>query len=58
MSFIKLSDCSGNIEAVAFSKIYESYRDVLVANNVIAMKGKVTERNGEKSLSIEAVKAI
>ncbi|HOX91197.1 MAG TPA: DNA polymerase III subunit alpha, partial [Candidatus Paceibacterota bacterium] len=58
MSFIKLSDCSGNIEAVAFSKIYENYRDVLVANNVIAMKGKVTERNGEKSLSIEAVKAI
>lgn len=58
MSFIKLSDCSGNIEAVAFSRIYENYRDVLVANNVIAMKGKITERNGEKSLSIEAVKAI
>jgi len=58
MSFIKLSDCSGNIEAVAFSKIYENFRDVLVANNVIAMKGKITERNGEKSLSIEAVKAI
>lgn len=58
MSFIKLSDCSGNIEAVAFSRIYENYRGVLVANNVIAMKGKITERNGEKSLSIEAVKAI
>jgi DNA polymerase III subunit alpha len=58
MSFIKLSDCSGNIEAVAFSRIYENYRDVLVANNVIAMKGKITERNGEKSLSIEAVKGI
>jgi DNA polymerase-3 subunit alpha len=58
MSFIKLSDCSGNIEAVAFSKIYETYRDILIANNVIAMKGKVVERNGEKSLSIEAVKAI
>ncbi len=58
MSFIKLSDTSGNIEAVAFSKIYETYRDILVANNVIAAKCKITERNGEKSLSIEAVKSI
>ncbi len=58
MAFIKMSDFSGTIETVAFAKIFESNKDILVADNIVAMKAKITERNGEKSLAIETIKKI
>jgi DNA polymerase-3 subunit alpha len=58
MAFIKLSDYSGSIEAVVFSKLYESQREVLVKDMIVALQGKVTERNGQKSIMIESIKKI
>ena len=58
MAFIKLSDFTGTIEAVVFSKLFETKKDLLVKDIIIALKGKVTERNGEKSLMIESLKQI
>ena len=58
MAFLKLSDFSGNIEAVIFSKLFEMNKDILVKDMIIALQGKVTERNGEKSLSIDNFKKI
>jgi DNA polymerase-3 subunit alpha len=58
MAFIKLSDFSGTIEAVVFAKLFETTKDLLLKDTIIALKGKVTERNGEKSLMIESLKVI
>ena len=58
MSFVKISDCSGYLETVVFNKTYETYRDTLEVNNVIALKEKVSIRNGERSVVIEALKTI
>ncbi len=58
MAFIKLSDFTGTIDAVVFSKLFETIKDILVKDVIIALKGKVTERNGEKSLMIESLKQI
>lgn len=58
MAFLKLSDYSGGIEAVVFSKLFETCKEILVNDNIIALKGKVTVRNGEKSLMIESLKKI
>lgn len=58
MAFIKLSDFTGTIDAVVFSKLFETTKDILVKDVIIALKGKVTERNGEKSLMIESLKVI
>ena len=58
MAFIKLSDFTGSIDAVVFTKLFETAKDILVVDTVIAMTGKVTERNGEKSLMIENLKKI
>jgi DNA polymerase-3 subunit alpha len=58
MAFIKLSDFTGSIDAVVFSKLFDTVKDILVNDTIIAMKGKVTERNGEKSLMIESLKVI
>jgi DNA polymerase-3 subunit alpha len=56
MAFIKLSDFSGTIEAVVFSKLFEATKDILLKDTIIALRGKVTERNGERSLMIESFK--
>jgi DNA polymerase-3 subunit alpha len=58
MAFVKLSDYSGTIEAVVFSKLYTGTRELLEKENIIALQAKVTERNGEKSLMIENLKKI
>ncbi len=58
MAFLKIADFTGAIEAVAFPSVYQEAIDVLVADKCIALSGKISLKNGEKSLIIEAVKAI
>jgi len=58
MAFVKISDFSGSIDCVVFSKLYESTKDTLVVDTIIALQSKVTERNGEKSLMIESFKKL
>lgn len=58
MAFIKIADFTGSIEAVIFPSIFKDFIDTLVAEKCIALSGKVSNRNGEKSIIIEAVKEI
>jgi DNA polymerase-3 subunit alpha len=58
MAFLKISDYSDSIEAVIFSKQYDANKDFLVKNNIIALQGKVSERNSEKSIAIDSLKKI
>jgi len=58
MAFLKISDLTGSIEAVAFPSIFKESVDILVPEKCIAFSGKVSLRNGEKSVIIEAVKEI
>ncbi len=58
MAFIKISDSSGSIDAVIFSKLFETNKDILLKDTIIVLNGKVTERNGEKSIMIENFKKI
>lgn len=58
MAFIKVSDFSSTIDGVLFSKLFESTKDILIKDTIIALQAKVSERNGEKSLMIESFKKI
>jgi DNA polymerase-3 subunit alpha len=58
MAFLKISDLTGAIEAVAFPSIFKESVEILVPEKCIALSGKVSLRNGEKSIIIEAVKEI
>jgi len=58
MAFLKISDLTGFIEAVAFPNIFKESIEILVPEKCIAFSGKVSLRNGEKSIIIEAVKEI
>ncbi|MBX4215478.1 DNA polymerase III subunit alpha [Candidatus Parcubacteria bacterium] len=58
MAFVKLTDFSGTIEAVAFPKIFQEYKMLFLADKCISVKGRISGRNGETSLLIEAVKEL
>ncbi len=58
MAFIKIGDLTGSIETVIFPKIYTKNIEILVAEQCIAFSGKVSLRNGEKSIIIDEVKVI
>lgn len=58
MAFITLSDYNGSIESVAFPKTMEEYVDILQEEKCIVVKGKVNERNGEKSILINKAKEL
>jgi len=58
MAFIKMSDYTGTIEAVIFPKLYETQKEILINDNIIACQAKITERNGEKSIVIDNLKKI
>jgi DNA polymerase-3 subunit alpha len=58
MAFLKIADLTDSIEAVAFPSIFKESIDIFVPEKCIALSGKVTNRSGEKSIVIEAVKEI
>jgi DNA polymerase-3 subunit alpha len=58
MAFLKISDLTDSIEAVVFPNLFKDSIDILVPEKCIAFSGKVSLRNGEKSIIIEALKEI
>ncbi|MFA6353448.1 MAG: DNA polymerase III subunit alpha [Candidatus Paceibacterota bacterium] len=58
MAFLKIADLTDSIEVVVFPSIFKECIDVLVPEKCIALSGKVSNKNGEKSIIIEAVKEI
>jgi DNA polymerase III subunit alpha len=58
MAFLKVADLTGSIESVAFPSIFKDSMEILVPQKCIALSAKVSLRNGEKSLIIEAVKEV
>lgn len=58
MAFIRIADYSGSIEAVAFPKVFKEYETLLTQDNCIAIKGRLSERNGQTSVVIEKMKVL
>jgi len=58
MAFLKISDLTDSIEVVAFPSIFKDYMEILIPEKCIAFSGKVSLKNGEKSIIMEAVKEI
>jgi len=58
MAFLQITDLSGTIEAVVFPSVFSKATEFLIAEKCIALSGKVSLRNGEKSIIIEALKEV
>jgi DNA polymerase-3 subunit alpha len=58
MLFIKITDFTGTLEAVVFPRTYQEFRTAFVPEQCLALKGRITERRGEKSMIVERVKKL
>ncbi|MFH1608718.1 MAG: DNA polymerase III subunit alpha [Patescibacteria group bacterium] len=58
MAFLKITDLTDSIEAVAFPRLFQASLETLVPEKCVAIAGKVSIRNGEKTIIIEGVKEI
>ncbi len=58
MAFVRIADFGDTIETVVFSRPYHQYKELLQADKCVALKGRVSIRNGEPSILIEAVKEL
>jgi DNA polymerase-3 subunit alpha len=50
MVFLRLDDLSGSLETVVFNSVYAAARDLLVADRVLVVKGRVDHKEGETKL--------
>ncbi len=58
MAFIRLADWQHSIEMVVFTDLYKQKHDILVPQSCIAVKGRLSFRNGQPSIVAEAVKSL
>jgi DNA polymerase-3 subunit alpha len=58
MAFVKFEDKTASIEGVVFPKLYKEKGLHLDSGICVLVKGSVTIRNGETSLSIDELKAL
>lgn len=53
MAIFNLFDDSGNIEIVAFPKIYKNLKNIIKINKVLLVKGSINERDGRISMILD-----
>jgi len=58
MAFVKVADFSGSLETVVFPRILVEFRSAFAPDKCLAIKGKMSERNGQKSMIVEKVKVL
>ncbi len=58
MMFANLIDETGKIDIVCFPETLSKYKDILVSENCLAIKGKISKRNGSISMIAEIIKPL
>ncbi|MBI5133917.1 MAG: DNA polymerase III subunit alpha [Candidatus Taylorbacteria bacterium] len=58
MAFVRMADLTGSIEAVVFPRTYSRFKSIIVPEKCVALKAKVSERNGEISLVADNLMAL
>lgn len=58
MMFATLTDHTDTIELVCFPETLARYKDLLISENCVAIKGKISKRNGSTSIIVDIVKPL
>ena len=58
MSFFKMMDFSDAIEAVAFPRVFKEFENLVRQGSCGAVKGRISDRNGEANFVVERAKAL
>lgn len=58
MAFVRLSDYSDTLETVVFPRTMMEFKNLLVKDKCVAVKGKVSLRSGETTLIVDKMKEL
>lgn len=58
MAFIKLEDIGGGIEVVVFPKVLQSSGDIIQKDNIVLIKGKVSEKDRVLKILADQIRSI
>jgi DNA polymerase-3 subunit alpha len=58
MALVKLRDYSGTIEVAIFPETYKRQKEIITLDSPMIIKGKVSTRNGEKTMIIDEIKKL
>lgn len=58
MALLTLRDYQGAIEVAVFPETYKRYRTLLVHDMPLIVRGKVSTRNGEKTIAVDEIKSL
>ncbi|MFA5132029.1 MAG: DNA polymerase III subunit alpha [Candidatus Paceibacterota bacterium] len=58
MGLLTLRDYRGAIEVAVFPETYKRYKSLIALDNPLVIRGKVSTRNGEKTIAVDEIKAL
>ncbi len=58
MMFLKIADFTSSMEIVIFPRTFTEFKNILQLERCVAIKGKMSERNGTQSMLAEKVKGL
>lgn len=58
MALLTLRDYTGFIEVAVFPETYKRYRELVIIDVPLVIRGKVSTRNGEKTIAIDEIKKL
>ncbi|MEK7585001.1 MAG: DNA polymerase III subunit alpha [Patescibacteria group bacterium] len=58
MAFVRIADFSDKIEGVVFSRVLEQFKELVVVDKCVATRGRISIRNGEPTIVIDALKEL
>lgn len=58
MGFFTIADREASIETVVFPRVYTEHKDALEPGTCVLLKGKISLRNGERSILVDKIKKL
>jgi DNA polymerase III alpha subunit len=56
MAFLLLEDEAGLFEAIAFPEVFQYYFSLMVKEELLIIKGKMSDKSGEEKIIIQEIK--
>ena len=58
MALVRLRDYTGTIEVAVFPEAYKRYKELVVLDLPVMIRGKVSTRNGDKTIIVDEIKKL
>ncbi|MFC1623690.1 DNA polymerase III subunit alpha, partial [Patescibacteria group bacterium] len=58
MAFVRVSDFTDSMEVVVFPKVYEEYKDLLKEDACVALRGKLSKKDGKTGFLVDNIKKL